>query len=202
VDEGLPLDDPGWRSAVDLAAKGLVVPWVGLSGRRPSGGVDGLVALRSLVLTFVLAVSMIGVVVAVLDRYGRLPAQLEAIPVAGAVVACGVLAQLAGAFVERPLDGSTAAALAAAYRTRFFVRVGLAESAALLGFVGFILTGAPAVYLAGSVMTLVGFTRLAPTRARLAADQQRLSSTGSAIRLVAALRGSIGPSSASSAEPP
>jgi hypothetical protein len=165
------------------------------------GGVDGLITLRVLFVTFVGAVLMIGVVVVVLNRFGDDVAHFEPIPVAGLVVAVGVLVQVIAAVVERPLDASGPVALASSYRTRFFLRVASAEGAALLGFAGFILTTVPAVYLVGLVVTLVGFTRAAPTRARLAADQERLSPAGNMIGLVAALRGSNLPPPVSSPGP-
>jgi hypothetical protein len=103
--------------------------------------------------------------------------------VATAVALAGVVLLVAPVW-GRPLDCGSDAALAASYRTRFFLRIALA----LLGFVGFLLTGNPAVYPIGAAFTVVGFARLAPTAGNLARDQQELGRTGCPRRLVAALR--------------
>jgi hypothetical protein len=194
-------DDPGWRAAVGLANKGLLMPWTAPSRGRSWGSGDGLVMVRVLYLTFVEAVLMIGVVVIILDRYGRVPDQGEPLPVAGLVVAGGVLVQLVGAVVEKPLDASDPGALAASYRKRFFLRLAFAQAAALLGFGGFILTGAPVVFFLGLGVTLVGFARAAPTRAQLAADEYRLAPAGDTIGIGAALSGRKGPPSAPGTRP-
>ena len=64
---------------------------------------------------------------------------------ATAVALAGVVLLVAPVW-GRPLDCGSDAALAASYRTRFFLRIALA----LLGFVGFLLTGNPAVYPIGA----------------------------------------------------
>ena len=100
----------------------------------------------------------------------------------------GVVAQAVGRSVERPLDGSSEAALASSYRTRFFLRLAFSESVALVGFVLSILSGSALPYLIGMLGTLAGFARLAPTAAHLEVDQQVLTGQGCALSLVAALR--------------
>jgi hypothetical protein len=194
-------DDPGWRAAIGLSTKGVLLPWTAPARGRSWGSGDGLVMVRALYASFVQAVLMIGVVVIILDRYGRVPDQGEPLPVAGLVLAGGILAQLVGAVVEKPLDASDPGALAASYRKRFFLRLAFAESAALLGFAGFILTGAPVVYFIGLAVTLVGLARAAPTRARLAADEYRLAPAGDTIGIGAALSGRKGPPSAPGTRP-
>lgn len=58
-------------------------------------------------------------------------------------------------------------ALASSYRNRFFIRLGLANAAALTGFVGVNLTGSALPYVAGLGWAAVGCLRLAPTASRL-----------------------------------
>jgi len=76
--------------------------------------------------------------------------------------------------LERPLDCSDDPSLAASYRTRFFLRLAFSETIALLGFVGFILTGRWWVYPVGAVFTAVGYARLAPSASNLSRDQDHL----------------------------
>ena len=86
------------------------------------------------------------------------------------------------------LDCASETTLAASYRTRFFLRIAFAESAALFGFVGFFIANLWWVYPASLVLAAVGFLRLAPTRANLAEDQRLLRDRGCNLSLVAALR--------------
>jgi hypothetical protein len=91
--------------------------------------------------------------------------------------------------VERPLVCTDDVALAGSYRTRFFVRVAFAETAALFGFVGFFIASVWWVYPAGAAITLIGFARAAPTRAKLRRDQERLNEQSCFRSLVTALCG-------------
>jgi hypothetical protein len=145
------------------------------------------VALRGVFLSVCAAIVLVGVVVVVLDATGGIGGDLPGGPVALAVAVAGALL-LAASARRRPLDGSSDEALASSYRTRFFLRMAFAESAALLGFVGFVLTGNPAVYVVGAASTVVGFALLAPTAGNLARDQEELRRAGNPRSLVQALR--------------
>ncbi|HEY8093578.1 MAG TPA: hypothetical protein VID93_07330, partial [Acidimicrobiales bacterium] len=70
---------------------------------------------------------------------------------------------------------------------RFFLGVALAEIGALVGFVGFITTGKPALYPLGVTFTAIGFVRVAPTASHLDRDQRSLSERGIRLNLLAAL---------------
>lgn len=163
------MNDPGWRPR--------------LAGGTP----DGLLVLRSMFVSFCGGIVLIGVVTVLLvaDVDGDLPPALGVMLTAAA----GVVAQLVGRSVDRPLDCSSDGALAGSYRNRFFLRLAFAESTALVGFVLSILSGSVLPYLVGMLGTLAGFARLAPTAAHLEADQQELTAGGCGRSLVAALRG-------------
>ncbi len=178
-------DDPGWGPAFGGLGWGLV-PGLAIRRAQRSGG-DGLLVLRSLFLSFCAAVALVGVVVAILSAGEGMDGSADAGPVAIAVALAGVALLVASTW-RRPLDGTSEATLAESYRKRFFLRMAFAESAALLGFVGFILTGNPVVYVAGAVFTVLGFVLMAPTAANLARDQEALRASGSRHSLVSALR--------------
>ncbi|MDZ7673907.1 MAG: hypothetical protein U5K30_02395 [Acidimicrobiales bacterium] len=109
--------------------------------------------------------------------------------IAGSVVAVGVagyglLSLFAPRLLEPSLDCSSRDALIDAYRTRFFLRMAFAESAALVGFVGFFLAGQWWLYPFGALFAAVGFIRLAPTRGNVARDQESLNLAGCGLDLV------------------
>jgi hypothetical protein len=176
--------DPGWRPALPGLAWTLVPR---LAIRRSQRRGDALVALRGLYLSFCAAIALVGVVVAVLAAGGFEGGDVAGGPVAVAVGVAGLALVVASAW-RRPLDASSDLALADSYRRRFFLRMAFAESAALLGFVGFVLTGNPALYAVGAPFTVLGFALLAPTVANLRRDQEELRRSGNRRSLVAALR--------------
>jgi F0F1-type ATP synthase membrane subunit c/vacuolar-type H+-ATPase subunit K len=186
-------EDPGWRPALGGSLWG-VVPSIGIARTQAKvrrGELDGLVALRSLFIAFATALVLVGVVVIVLWTTADLEAGFAGGPVAVAVGLTGLVLLVASTMVGR-LDGSSEEALGESYRRRFFVRMGLSESAALLGFVGFVLTENPAVYPLGAAFSAVGFALLAPTAANLARDQEALRRYGSRHSIVQAVR-NVGP---------
>ena len=98
---------------------------------------------------------------------------------------------VAGDAAEKPLDCASDTALAGAYRTRFFLRIALAESVGLFGFTFAFIGGGKWLYYAGAAFTLFRFwTHAAPTRSALVRDQEDLNASGCGRSLVAALRGS------------
>ena len=154
-----------------------------------SAGPDGLLVLRTLFGSFVSAIVLIGVVVLILTSDEGFGGDLAGVPAAAITAVVGILLQVVGGVVERPLTCTDAVGLAASYRNRFFLRLAFAESAALVGFVLVVLSGNPAVYLVGAAVTAYGFARLAPTGDHLERDQEVLRDGGCGLSLEAALRG-------------
>jgi hypothetical protein len=188
--DALGPDDPGWRSAL----RG--VWWVLIPGqlirqqrKARQAGVNGLTVLRTVFLSFVAAFVMIEAVVLLISSTSRLarhplPSELFAI----VIVAFGIFAlTVPKLLVERPLDCADDTRLAGTYRTRFFLRLAFADSVALLGFVGYVLTNRGWLYPLGAAFTAVGFLRLAPTRGNLAKDQETLGGAGCGRSLIGAL---------------
>ena len=184
--------DPGWSAAVrDFAVT--AVPIVGLAFlRHRSKNPTPLVATRALFLQFAWAIALIGLVVLILRSYADFSPDagtppLDAGPTATAAVAfVGAGAIIASRLVGR-LDGSTPEQLLGSWRTRFFLRMALSEAAALLGFVGFVLTYSLWPWLAGLGISAIGFALLAPTARQIQADQEHLAEQGCAFSLLAAV---------------
>jgi cbb3-type cytochrome oxidase subunit 3 len=153
--------------------------------RRLDTTANSLVLLRQLFITFCMALVMFGIVLTFLW-----PAQSKEADSPGlalGLVGLGAVATIVGRLVERPLLCMDDVSLASSYRTRFFLRIAFAESAALFGFVGFFIASVWWVYPAGAAIAFVGFARAAPTRTRLQRDQERLSEQGCFRSLVGVL---------------
>jgi F0F1-type ATP synthase membrane subunit c/vacuolar-type H+-ATPase subunit K len=166
--------------------------------RRFDTTANGLILLRQVFMTFCLAIVMFGVVLTFL--WPSQSTEPESPALALGLLGLGVIAGITGRLIEKPLLCANDASLAGSYRTRFFLRIAFAESAALFGFVGFFIASVWWVYPAAAAITFTGFARAAPTRTRLRRDQERLNEQGCFRSLVAALSHSP-PSSRGGDEP-
>ena len=167
--------DPGWFSPKLFLW--MLVPPFGIS-RMQREVRSPLHQLRLLFISFCNALLLIGVVSLVLAG-GNDPAHVEpnrAITLG--VVAVGVTTLVLPRLFDRPLDCSDDVALMASYRTWWFLRIALAETAALVGFGGFVVTGELWHYPLGAAFTVVGFATAAPTSRNLARLQERLAAQG------------------------
>lgn len=178
--------DPGWGDAVRRVGWGfLPIPGMSFLRRRflvrDDGEVTGLTLLRTIFATFAWALAMIGFVSVVLA--GSLDTVLAPGPTAVGVAVVGALSLLGTYRLTPRLDGTSEPALASGYRTRFFLRIAVAEAAALVGFLGFILTAQPLVYLVGAAFAALGFVTAAPSARNLARDQEDLLASGSTLSL-------------------
>ncbi len=182
-----PSEDPGWRSARP-SVRSILIPRLA-TARAARETDDRLVTLRMLFVSFSTALALVGVIVVVLYAGGDIGGSLDAWPTAAVLALTGSGCLLAARTVPKPLECTDAQTLALGYQTRFFLRLAFSESPALLGFVGFILTGNPLLYPLGAAFSAAGFAWLAPTRANLAADELQLAAIGCPYRLTTALRG-------------
>jgi hypothetical protein len=177
--------DPGWGDAVRRVGWGfLPIPGMSFLRRRfmvREGEVTGLTMVRTVFATFAWSLVMIGLVSLILA--GSLDTVLEPGPTAVGVAVVGVLSLLGTHRLPVRLDGTSEPALATSYRTRFFLRIAVAEAAALVGFLGFILTARPWVYAIGAAFAGLGFVTAAPGARNLDRDQQDLMASGSTLSL-------------------
>ncbi len=180
-------EDPGWgRFVPNLLA---IVPGGLQYLNRRSGrtGIDGLVALRRVFLAFPSTLVLVAFVA--VSMASSFEPALPPLPVGAAVASYGGLALLGSRLLEKPLDCASDQALAVAYRTRMFLRLAFAESAALLGFVGVTLTAEAWVFGVGIPFAVFGLLRAAPGRGNLERDQEALVLSGCGRSLLTTLRG-------------
>jgi hypothetical protein len=180
--------DSGWRRS--LVGVLLFMPGVSmLFAQRRAGRVHGLVLLRTVFLSFVSALILVGLVVFILDATsGSVAAGAQELAVA-VIVLVGVTGIVVSNLIERrPLDCESDQALAESYRKSFFLRIALAELAALVAFVAYFVAGGVWLYFLGGAFSAVGFARLAPTAGHLARYQEDLARAGCPRSLSGALR--------------
>lgn len=176
--------DPGWRPAA-VGVVAAVVPTLGARLARRSA--NALVLMRQLWVTFATVMLLVGVVAWILASV--VDGGVDGRFVAGAVVAIGVVAQVVAPRFLPPLQGASPAVVRRSASRAFFLRVALAESVALLAFVGVLLSGNPAVYLVGLVVAGIGLVEAAPTARWIARGQAELRQEGSSVDLLGALIG-------------
>jgi hypothetical protein len=183
----LPVEDPGdpgwgWTWLVLPLS---LLPGVGLLlmflvivlTRRTGKGTSVLAMLRQVILAFA------AVLLLILGVLARLELDVDDPPVSPAVAALVVLVWgLGGLLVSRQAEKELACddvgALLGSYRTRFFVRLALAESPAMIGFAAAFVTGSLLPYVAGLIPAAIGFARAAPTRTNLTRDDEQLLARG------------------------
>jgi F0F1-type ATP synthase membrane subunit c/vacuolar-type H+-ATPase subunit K len=184
---GRPGDDPGWGTPREILLG--FVP--GLAARRTAKAANPLAAMRSVFTSFVVALVLYGLVLSWIDLgsgSGEPPSFSSRSAIVG-VVLIGLAALTASSKIGGPLRCGTPVELVGRYRTRFFLRVAFAESAALFGFVAAFLCEDRNAYFAGMAVALVGFARLAPTGAHIERDQEQLRASGCPASLHDALLG-------------
>jgi hypothetical protein len=177
-----PGDDPGWGKVGDVLI-GAVAPWI--AAGRAATAPNVLVTLRTTFLSFACSALLIGVTALYFADSADDPL-LDTGPGTIAVLVLGGVGVVAARRM-RGLECGDAGALVGSYRTRFFIRLGSSEAAALEGFVVSLLTGSVVPYLAGLVIAAIGFAGVAPTRAALQRDQAELAAQGCAHDLAALL---------------
>jgi hypothetical protein len=141
--------------------------------------------LRLMFFAYCGAVVLIGAVAAFVVDADDPPLSVTMAAVIVAVV--GLASLVLPSAIPTALDGSSAECLAATYKTRFFVRMAIAETVALVGFVLMFLTGSVVPFVAALPFTAVGFARAAPTDGNLQRDQDALNATGAMTDLRTAL---------------
>jgi len=177
--------DPGWQFTWRSILSALPPRRPGRHSASDPGG-DQLVILRQTFVSFSLAIVLVSVVVVILGdiTQGNEPVTASI----GMVVGAGVVSLIGGRLVRRQLDCSSNLTLASGYRNRFFVRLALAEAAALFGFAVGIGLGPWWVYFIGLGFTVIGFAGLMPSQRNLAADQNELTANGCHRSLIMAIR--------------
>ncbi len=183
---GDPADDPGWGRVADILL-GALLPWRSVSTAGTSGDTNLLVVLRTTFLAFVTADLAFGLTSAFVVEEVDDPV-LSTGAAVGGVLAIGLVLQVVASGIRTQLGCGDERELVEGYRSRFFLRIALANVPMLLGVVASYAVGSMAPYLAGVVPAAIGFLRVAPTRANLARDQGTLTAQGCALQLAPLLR--------------
>ena len=162
-----PYQDPGWGVVFATRA-----------------GDEGLALMRRLFLALLVApLVILVVVVAIFEDVGDV-----SVPLAAVVVGAGLFGITAATWTSRrTLRTDTPQALAADYRTGFFLGFALNEAPLLLSFALCFVEEAMWPYFIGIPLYLVGMSRIAPGPGNLARTQNRILSSGSSLQLPRAL---------------
>ena len=178
-------EDPGWWPSL----RGVWWHWIALGGSltrlkaRPVR-TNGLMLLRSVFLVLVAALLLLVVPLSFITPWDGGDAGW----VPWAVVVIGIISLAWVARIRRrPLPTTSPEALARHYRALFFIGVGAAADAALLGSVGLFLRGSLWIYLVGLAFGLVGLWMIAPTRSDIERRQREIIAAGSPLSLLDAL---------------
>ncbi len=134
---------------------------------------------------FVVALCLFGLVLPLLEPYPDSSAPLAAVVggLAAVSLGCVVASRLVGS-----LDCTDHRALLNSYQNRFFMRIAVVEGGALVAYAAVFVVGRPWLYLVGAVPALVGFYWAAPSRRNLERDQEQLNSSGCGRSLLAVLQ--------------
>jgi len=177
--------DPGWEPVLSKLFLGLI-PGMVLSKRFRRTDIDGITMLRMTFSGFFLAPFLFALVLAFITA----PTSDRIVPQAVRVVA--IVAAALGVILpliirRRSLDASSPAALAAKYRSRMFIGLGVSEWPALLGLALAVYYGRFWLYPLAAIGTVIGFLLVAPTRGALDRQQAAITSSGSPLMLRQAL---------------
>ena len=175
--------DPGWSPSIRALPR-LLLPVLG--AHKALRDTNGLVVLRSLWLLFLSSVLLIGAVVLAMSTLD-LGTGPDGRAVAVGVAAIGVIAQLVAPVLVPGIRGDTAGEAVASVQRSVLARVAFAEVAPLAGFVGFMISVNPAVFLVGAAIGVAGLLDAMPSGERVVAWQQELRDSGSSVELLPAL---------------
>lgn len=175
--------DPGWPPL-----RTLLLGFIPVRGARVvQRSDDALMVIRMAWIAFVGAMVIIGGIVLFLWSLGGAGSGIDGRTAAVVLVIVGGAVQVIGGRVVGALAPGSPREVARQAQTRFFLRIAFAEVGVIVGFLGFALTGNPAVYLVGFVVGAAGMIDAAPTAAHLRRQQAELRAAGSDVDLVSAL---------------
>jgi hypothetical protein len=177
--------DPGWGQALRKMGW-TIIPFLGLvTGRRWARGLGGLTIIRTVFLSLI--VSNLVFLEAFRFVVPWDGGDEKWVPWGVTALSCWALLGLELLRRRTALSIESETSLATAYRARFFIGVGLAESAPLSGLAATFIAGSLWVYLIGLAFGFVGLWRIAPSQRNLSREQAHLREQGSSLSLVAAL---------------
>ena len=148
---------------------------------------DGLLWLRATLL-LQLVILLSGALILILVLVGD-ESDGNVLVASAIVVVVGAVAAISMRLVDQRALGCTdAKVLSEQFRSRFFLRIGIAELAPLAGFFATVTVLSPWPYLIGVVCTLPSVLRIVPLARLVERDQEALHRAGCATPLAPALR--------------
>ena len=182
--------DPGWQPAIrSLARSPWMFLWVSRS-IRPDPGLEGgrLSTARRAVTVFAVALVAIGVLAVVLFAGSGGSADDGASVWIGMLIVGGIGCLALGSAVMAsrktlPCDDS----MAEVWFAGFMMQSAAANTAAMIGFVGVVLTEEAVIYAVGAAFASMGHLVAVPTVANLARRQARQASAGCDLDLIDAI---------------
>jgi hypothetical protein len=183
--------DPGWRPALRSVLNS--------RDKKKEKDVDGLTQTRILFLSLLISgLLILWVLYYIVSGFGEIDAGQALL-----IVVLGLLGiRGAGWARNRPLDVTTAARLAGSYRTGFFLGFAFAEAPLLIAVAISVINDELWPFVVVFPLYVVGMIVAAPSRANLARVQQRITSLGSSLSIVAALMQPAPPPDSDARQPP
>ena len=156
--------------------------------RRRNDPIDGITAFKLIFVGLLCALPLYGFVLLFIipsDRWWKVDQAtwVVAVVVCWGVTSLGLVRLVRG----RTLDTASADKLAGSFRSKAFIGIGYAESAALVAFVGTFVMGNWWIYLVGMSFAYGGLILVGPTRHEIARRQEEIVAQGSPLSLAAAL---------------
>jgi hypothetical protein len=177
-------EDPGWDQALRVASR-TFIPLIGaFAFRRRSRSVDGLTQLRMVFLYLLPGPFLFLVALAFITPWDG--ADEGWVPVAVILLSAVALAGAGRVRRRAPHTGSPST-LAASYRVRFFICLGLAETPVFVGIAGTLIGGSLWICALALPFVLAGFALVAPTRRNIEWKQLGIRTRGSTLSLGQAL---------------
>jgi hypothetical protein len=177
-------EDPGWVPAIGNFWRVLLFPTVQMRSRGMQR-TPILISLRMMTVAAPVSWLLIYSILTILHRQSR-PEGVTLMVII--VVLDGVLSLVIFQRLQaRPLSMTDAPTLASEYRAVYLLGWALTGSVVLVGFVGVFITGRVWLYGLAFPFGLAGLLLLAPSRARIERDQNRLRAAHSKLDLLDAL---------------
>ena len=177
-------EDPGWWPSLRGSWWYTIgVGFVMLARARP-GETNGLIVLRSVFVGLIAAPLLFLFALSFIEPWDG--GDERWVPWVMILIGIASLA-LISSIRRRPLLTTSLEALAHLYGGLFFIGVGVAEGAAMWGFVGVFLGGSLWISLIGLAFGLVGMWMIAPTRNDIERRQREITAAGSGLSLLCAL---------------
>jgi hypothetical protein len=188
-------EDPGWRPLFK-ELKVYLIPFAGplLFRRKQRPAVDPLTAFRLIFLGLVGSLLVWGWILLYIVQSDRWWKSDQSTWFLAVVIGLGAGNLIyVQAIRARRLNVEFLERLAASYRGQTFIGIGVAESSALVGFVGTFIMGNYWIYLVGLTFALSELFLVGPTRREIARRQEQIAAQGSPLSLVQALMETLPP---------